>query len=276
MIIKVLAANTAASETFAAEHGMSLYVETDHHRLLFDTGASDLFIKNAEKLHVDLAQVDAAMISHGHYDHGGGLHAFLAINDKAPVFAHAKAFAGYYALRSGGQKEYIGLDQTLSSNMRLHLCGDYLRIDDQLTLYADVAPKWFVPASNSNLLMQEGDSFVADDFLHEQYLVISQAGKTLLITGCAHRGIVNIVERAGERLGRRPDYVVGGFHLRHSVVRPGSDACVLTEIAHRLLETGAQYYTGHCTSVDAFHCLKAVMGNYIKYIAAGETITFDM
>ena len=72
MIIKVLSENTAASDEFGCEHGLSLYVETGKHRLLFDTGASDLFAKNAARLGVELSAVDTAVLSHGHYDHGGG------------------------------------------------------------------------------------------------------------------------------------------------------------------------------------------------------------
>jgi metal-dependent hydrolase (beta-lactamase superfamily II) len=82
MVVKVLMENTAVSGDFQTEHGLSLYVETGGYRLLFDTGASGLFLENAKKLDVDIAKVDFAVISHGHYDHGGGLKPFLAQNTK--------------------------------------------------------------------------------------------------------------------------------------------------------------------------------------------------
>ena len=82
MIVKVLSENTTSSEKFESEHGLSLYIETGTHKVLFDTGSSDLFAKNAEKMGVDIASVDLAVISHGHYDHGGGLKTFLGINNR--------------------------------------------------------------------------------------------------------------------------------------------------------------------------------------------------
>jgi 7,8-dihydropterin-6-yl-methyl-4-(beta-D-ribofuranosyl)aminobenzene 5'-phosphate synthase len=113
MIVKVLAENTTSSEALGSEHGLSLYIETETHKILFDTGASGLFAENAEKMGVDLTRVDLAVISHGHYDHGGGLKTFLGINNWAKLYLHQKAFEPHYANRLGGVKAYIGLDESL-------------------------------------------------------------------------------------------------------------------------------------------------------------------
>jgi len=80
MIIKTLVENTAVSKEYECEHGLSLYIETNKHKILFDLGKSDLFLKNAKRLNVDITEVDLVVISHGHYDHGGGLGAFLKTN----------------------------------------------------------------------------------------------------------------------------------------------------------------------------------------------------
>ena len=92
MRIVTLMENTACREDLAAEHGLSLYVQTDGCSLLFDAGQSAAFADNAEKLGVDLAEVKLAVLSHGHYDHGGGLKKFLEINDTAPVWMNPCAF----------------------------------------------------------------------------------------------------------------------------------------------------------------------------------------
>ena len=92
MIIKTLVENTALSKNFGSEHGLSLYIEANSHKILFDVGASELFLENAKKLNVDISEVDYLIISHGHYDHGGGLRAFLRENTKAEVFLHRLAF----------------------------------------------------------------------------------------------------------------------------------------------------------------------------------------
>jgi 7,8-dihydropterin-6-yl-methyl-4-(beta-D-ribofuranosyl)aminobenzene 5'-phosphate synthase len=83
MKISVLCENTTKKENILSEHGLSLFIETEKHKILFDMGQSDAFLKNAKTLGIDLSTVDIAILSHGHYDHGGGLRAFLEYNEKA-------------------------------------------------------------------------------------------------------------------------------------------------------------------------------------------------
>ena len=88
-----------------AEHGLSIYIETQGRRILFDTGASGLFVQNAEKLGVDLGRVDDVVISHGHYDHTGGVPAFCDCNKTAPIYIHKNAFHETYGLEQNGEWE---------------------------------------------------------------------------------------------------------------------------------------------------------------------------
>jgi len=128
MKIITLAENTSVSEAFRSEHGLSLYIETETHKLLFDVGASSLFAENAEKLGIDLSEVDVLVISHGHYDHGGGLKKFLELNDKAAIYINRKAFENHYSKRDQGEA-YIGLDQELFFNNRfVFLDEDFARL----------------------------------------------------------------------------------------------------------------------------------------------------
>ena len=106
MKITALVENTCESGKYSVEHGLSLYIETDKHKILFDMGQTELFCENAKKLGVDLGKVDFAVLSHGHYDHGGGLAKFMEINKKAPIYIHEKAFGEHY----NGTEKYIGLD----------------------------------------------------------------------------------------------------------------------------------------------------------------------
>lgn len=141
MIIKALVENTAMAEEYGSEHGLSLYMETKKEKILFDLGASGLFLQNAEKLGVDIAGVDFLVISHGHYDHGGGLKAFLEKNRKARVYLHQQAFGKYYARRAAGNLEYIGLDQDLKGNSRLVFTGDEYSIAEGVWLFRRLAGK---------------------------------------------------------------------------------------------------------------------------------------
>ena len=106
MKIVTLLENTASCPGVAPQHGLSLYIETEEWKILFDMGQDDTFAVNAEQLGIDLSKVNLAVLSHGHYDHGGGLAAFLRMNKTAPVYIHTDAFGHYY----NGIEKYIGLD----------------------------------------------------------------------------------------------------------------------------------------------------------------------
>jgi len=98
MKIVTLMENTAAREDLSAAHGLSLYIETPKHRILMDMGPNNEYLENAAKLGVDLTQVDVAILSHGHYDHGGGLKAFCQMNDHAKIYVRENAFGNYWSL----------------------------------------------------------------------------------------------------------------------------------------------------------------------------------
>jgi len=276
MIVKVLSENTTSSDKLGSEHGLSLYIETGTHKILFDTGASGLFAENAEKMGVDLTKVDLAVISHGHYDHGGGLKTFLCVNSQAKVYLHKKAFEPHYANRPGGVKAYIGLDESLLPNERFVFCGDHFVIDHELELFSGIESKRLVPSGNLDLFMKDGTAFVQDNFAHEQNLIISENGKTLLIAGCAHNGIINIIDQFNVEKGYLPDYVIGGFHLYNHGTKQNEAPNVVDEIGNILLETHSQYYTCHCTGIESYHRLKAVMGEKICYISTGDQLTINM
>lgn len=273
MIVKVLSENISTSSEFGSEHGLSLYIETENHKLLFDTGASSLFSENAKKLGIDLTQVDLVIISHGHYDHGGGLKTFLQINSKARIFLHQKAFDQHYANRSGGLKAYIGLDKELLTNDRFVFCGDHFKIDEELELFSGVVARRLIPRGNIDLFMKLGNDYVQDNFAHEQNLIINNQGKTLLLSGCAHNGIINIIDQFKEDRGNLPDYVIGGFHLYNHGTKENEDPDIVDKIAKFLLETHAQYYTCHCTGLESYHRLKTIMDENIDYISTGDQLT---
>ena len=120
MKITSLLENTTTNEQFKVEHGLSLFIETENCKILFDMGQTDLFAENARTLGIDLAEVDSAVLSHGHYDHGGGLAKFLEINDHAPVYISEKVFQPHY----NGTEKYIGLDCRLQGNERLRAAAE--------------------------------------------------------------------------------------------------------------------------------------------------------
>ena len=138
MKIVTLLENTACDAGLCAAHGLSLYIETPKHKILFDMGPDARFLDNAKKLGVDLSAVDIAVLSHGHYDHGGGLRAFSEVNSRADILIHTDAFGNFYAVRPGKEPAYIGLDPELwELESRVIPTADFVKLDDELTLFSD-------------------------------------------------------------------------------------------------------------------------------------------
>lgn len=273
MIIKTLVENTAIAKDLRSEHGLSLYIETKDHKLLFDVGASGLFLENAKKLNVNIADVDFLIISHGHYDHGGGLRTFLQENSKAEVFLHRLAFEKYSALRSNDKLEFIGLEEGLKQNRQIVLTADRFFISKGIQLFSTIIQKEPRSISSSGLLMEQNGKTVKDTFAHEQNLIIEKDGKTLLVTGCAHNGIVNILEHFHDLKGRMPDCVIGRFHLSSRSPGGNENFETIDQIGKYLMDTKAKYYTCHCTGIEPYNRLKSTMVESIDYLSTGSKIT---
>ena len=249
------------------EHGLSLYIQlTNGSNILFDMGQRRLFAENAEQLGLDIAYIDMAIVSHGHYDHGGGLRSFLEINNKAKVYIHKDAFQPHYSLKEDGLK-YIGMDRDLQDNSRLIECGSITRLDDNMTLFADVNGDCCCPQGNRLLF---GPSETQNDtFSHEQNLIIEEKSNTILFAGCAHKGIINIMRKAEKVIGKTPTHVFAGLHLAKT---PIDDAFIST-LAHELMNyKHCKFYTMHCTGTEQYHQLKEIMGYQIEYLSCGESV----
>lgn len=261
MKLTVLMENTASEPHFAAEHGLSLYLETNDHRILFDMGQSGKFADNAAELGIDLRDVDLAVLSHGHYDHGGGIRRFFACNDHAPVYISKTAFGSYYH----GTRKYIGLNQTLKSNQRFLVTDDLFHIDDALTICSCNGKQPKLPLDSAGLTEEANGVFAPDRFLHEQYLIIREAGKKIVLSGCSHKGVLNIVHWL------RPDILIGGFHFMDQPTPPEGNS-VLDHAANELLNHPGQYYTCHCTGIEPYRYLKAKMQDRLHYLSAGQQL----
>ena len=271
MRIVNLVENTAGADSCGYEHGLSFYVETERHRLLVDSGATDLFLHNAETLGIDLRQVDAMVLSHGHYDHGGGIPAFVKINPHAKIYMQRSAAGDYYHIEEDLEK-YIGLDKKVMHMPQTVFVDGDQKLDEELYLFSGIQKRNPVSAGNLKLKRREGDSYVQDDFGHEQCLVITQDQRHILMSGCAHNGILNIMDRYYEIFHEYPDMVISGFHMKKHGAYGPEEQEEIRKTAEALADTHAVFYTGHCTGQQAYEIMKEIMGDQLMPIHSGMEI----
>ena len=261
-----------------AAHGLSFYIETENHKLLFDSSPSELVLRNAEKLGVDLKTVDTVILSHGHYDHSGGILPFAEINPRAKIYMQHNAGGEYYAF-DGEEKgyRYIGIDKKILSLPQLQLLKGDTKLDDELQLFTVDQRAYPLPTTNKRLRELCDGQYIQDEFHHEQNLLLTAGGKKILFCGCAHNGILNVMETLERKFGSEslPDLVIGGFHLMKRTEFSEADTAEVTEIANHLKKYPSHFATCHCTGIPVFNQMKEIMGDQLSYVRSGDEVVVE-
>ncbi len=267
MNITVLAENSAARDGVSAEHGLSLFVEVNGQAILCDGGQSDALLGNAAALGKDLSCVSAAVLSHGHYDHSTGLSALAARYPHIPLFLREAAGGDYFH----GER-FIGIDKALVTLPQTRVISEtgVTELLPGVSVFSGFADEFPRPTANEGLTVRGDGGECADDFCHEQAVVVTEGDKRVLLSGCAHSGILNILARFSALYGGFPDAVLSGFHTAKPTAFTPAEADGLRALATALQRTGAVFYTGHCTGDEAFSQMKPIVGDRLFRMRCGD------
>lgn len=280
--ITVLTENTA-SQGLSAEHGLSFWIRYQGHAFLLDTGATAVFAENADRLGIDVGQAEFAVLSHGHYDHGGGLKAWFDRNTDGKVYAKREVLGDYYSLTSGSPRR-IGLpDPVKACEERFCFLEKDCRIlpgiwilghqGEDLTERA-VKEKMYKRGDTLHNCVSD-EMLTPDSFDHEQSLVLETAGGLVILSSCSHGGIDRTIREVKDHFPDMPiRAVLGGFHLKGG---PGGEMPFSPQEIHDLGITLREMeipeiYTGHCTGDEAFGILKEVLKDRLHRLYAGRKI----
>jgi 7,8-dihydropterin-6-yl-methyl-4-(beta-D-ribofuranosyl)aminobenzene 5'-phosphate synthase len=270
MTITSLVDDYSPKRALVGEHGLSFHIETGVTRLLFDTGQSGLVVDNARRMGIDLSSLDAVVLSHGHYDHGGGLAALAElIRRPIPLYA-GKGITDPRYSKVGEKLVSIGLEavaMTIGKAFPACIVESRREIAKGLC----VLPKAEGGDGNSALprfiRISEGTEAV-DRFDDELSLVAYDEEGIAVITGCAHRGIVNIARQAMAAFpGRSLKALIGGFHL----VEASPEVLADTALALAALDPH-EVYCAHCTGLSGYAALCQLLPGKVRWLSCGARI----
>ncbi len=266
----VLVDNVAA-EPLEAEWGLSILITADDRKILLDTGGGEAFARNAERLGIDMAEVDTGVLSHAHYDHANGMDAFFARNRKADFLVREGSRENCYGIKDGAP-EYIGIRRGLleAHRERIRYVSGVCEIGEGIWLLPHRKADYSRISLRSELFADRDGKRCPDDFAHEQSLVLETEEGLIVFNSCSHTGMTNVLTDIREMLGRSDVCAyVGGLHLFK--LTDGELAALRDEIDAAGIR---RIYTGHCTGDHAFRFLQEGLGERIAQFSSGFRVSF--
>lgn len=265
MKITILAENlTFTDEHFYGEPGPSYWIEAEGKHILFDTGFSDLYVKNAKMLHVDLSQTDAIVLSHGHNDHATGIKDFPFSSKKLPLITHPGCFIPKYK-----DSTYIGASISTSEaeqNYNYIPSAKPYFITPNIVFLGEIPVVHNFEQRTQVGFLKTGERTEPDYLIDDTALAIKTSNGVVVITGCSHSGVCNIIDQAKNIFHTDTiNSIIGGFHLRSAE----NDKLEKTTAFFEKNVTGT-VFAGHCTGFKAKYLLNTKV--YVEEPFVGETI----
>ncbi|MCQ2547804.1 MAG: MBL fold metallo-hydrolase [Clostridia bacterium] len=274
MKLTVLMDNKTENLWCRAEWGLSLLIETAGSKYLFDTGASSLSLDNAEKLGIDLSDVKACVLSHGHYDHTNGVEAFLEVNDKAPIYIHREGIHQFRGEEDGVIDDFncgIMWSEAFIEKLkpRLVLTDHVVKLADNICLVGDIENLPGKKATEKFYKFEDGKLSI-DPMNHEQFMVVEEEEGIHIITGCGHKGAETIIVRAKELFpDRKIISFTGGMHTYMLKEKERNElACSLKELGV------SKVIPLHCTGMNMIMTFKEHFGDDAIIACTGDA--FDL
>lgn len=268
--------NSDKNNILCCEHGLSLYIEINEKKILFDTGQSGDFIKNADKLKIDLNDLDFVVLSHGHYDHSGGFRKLVQNSSKSFKLIVGNGFFNEkYKLIEREQYKFNGnsFDEEFISQNNIPLkCinKDIFNITEDVIIFSNFERKNKFEMLNKKFYIKENGEYLLDDFSDEIALGIKHDKGLVIMVGCSHVGLVNILETITQRTDMPIYAIIGGSHLIEAdELRLNNTINYLNEKKINILRLS------HCTGNSAVEKLGSEFGNKFLYNNTGNILEFN-
>jgi len=216
--LTILVENTTPVPALVGEYGFSALIEVDDHKILFDTGSDQAIYHNAARLGIDLNTVDAIVISHGHFDHTGGLLSYFKQYGARPVYAHSGIFVNRPLPLGGNNYKDIGCgfsqEEVLKAGAELHLRDEFSSIFPEVYISGTIPRNSQFEDTGGNFKMVINGEKQDDPLLDDSALIIDHPEGLIIVSGCAHAGVINIIEHARQQTGNSQVLAfIGGTHL---------------------------------------------------------------
>lgn len=268
MKIVVLTENTVYRQGILAEHGLSLYIEKEDKKYLFDTGQSGVFLKNAKTLDVNIDDLDGIILSHGHYDHCGGLEEFAKTKKLPKVYVRKEAFEKKFHQGKRDCRE-IGIPWSVDV-LQNHVIftDEFQEIGKDIFVLGKIPPKNEFESVAEGMLVEVEGKRQPDEMTDEQMLIIRDEKGLCIFLGCSHVGVINALSYVEEKFpGEHIHMLLAGMHL--SQASEGRLQETMQELEKRKIDT---IIPVHCTGLMAIAQMKRRFGEGCKIVHAGKVI----